>query len=334
MPSMARRILFIAENESSAATRYRALHYFDRLKSAGYEPALAVAGRRRLSWWRLLPAIRQADAVVLLRQLPHWPVPSLVRRAARKLIYDFDDAIYVREDGSPYPRRQRRFDAMVRRCDAVWAGNPELLAAAGRMNRNVLIQPTSVNIDHYNVAAAKPRDTFDLVWIGSSATRKYLEMILPALEQAADELPQLRLKIVADFDLPTKELKTVAVRWTDTGEASALASSHVGLAPLPDNAWTRGKCGLKILQCMAVGLPAIASPVGVQAQMVRPGETGFLAGETTEWIESIRKLATDATLRDEMGSAGRDMVHAIYSEQAVFELMLGSLERLTAGTRH
>ena len=318
---MARRLLFIAENESSA-TRYRALHYFDRFRAAGFEPQLAMAGRHRLRWLKLRRAMREAEAVVLLRQLPYWPVPSLVRRAARKLIYDFDDAIYAHEDGSPYPRRERRLAGMIRRCDAVWAGNEELADHARQHNARVAVVPTAVDVDRYAVAARKPEDALDLVWIGSSATRKYLETVLPALERAASDLPQLRLKIIADFDLPSTQLRTLPIRWSESAESHELASSHVGIAPLPDNVWTRGKCGLKVIQCMAAGLPMIASPVGVQKQMVRPGETGFLAATPQEWIEAVRALAGRPDLRDSLGSAGAQIARASYSEEVVFKAML------------
>ncbi|MEX2216162.1 MAG: glycosyltransferase family 4 protein [Phycisphaeraceae bacterium] len=325
---MARRILFIAENESAAATRYRALHYFDRLRGAGYEPVLAIAGRHRMRWLKLRRSMREADAVVLLRQLPYWPVPSFIRRCAKRLIYDFDDAIYVHEDGSPYARRERRWSNVISRCDGVWAGNDVLAGKARQHNAKAIVIPTAVDVERYAIAARRPSDTLDLVWIGSSATRKYLETVLPALEQAASDLPQLRLKIIADFDLPSDQLRTKAVRWSAAGEAGELASSHIGIAPLSDNAWTRGKCGLKVIQCMAAGLPMIASPVSVQKALVRPGETGFLAASAAEWIDAIKTLAANADRREELGRAGAAHVRGHYSEEVVFAAMMRSLDSM------
>ncbi len=326
---MARRILFITQDVNEAATRYRALHYFDRLRQAGYEPELASVTRRRWSWLKLRGQIRDASITVLVRPLPIWPVPMLLRHDARKLIYTVDDAIYVWEDGSTHPRRQRRFASITRRCDTIWAGNDELAAQARQFNANVIVVPTAVEVDQYAaVKISKPTDSFDLVWIGSSATRKYLEMILPTLESAASELPQLRLKIIADFDLPTGKLRTKAVRWSEATEAMELASSHVGIAPLPDQAWTRGKCGLKVIQCMAAGLPMIASPVSVQNVMVRSGENGYLAATPQQWIDAIKALARDEELRRSYGRAGAAIVEAHYSHRVVFDAMLKSIEAL------
>ena len=107
------------------------------------------------------------------------------------------------------------------------------------------------------------------------------------LEGSAEKIPRLRLKIVADFDLPSEKLSTWALAWSETGEAQALASAHIGIAPMPEDPWTRGKCALKVLQYMAAGLPVVSSPAGVNAEVVVNGVTGFLAETPRQWCEAI-----------------------------------------------
>ncbi len=330
MSEHGRRIVFVSEGAGCSPTRYRALAYFPQLRAAGWRPShVRVVGLwRRLA---LLQAVRRADVVVILRKLFSPPFCRLLKANGRRLIYDFDDALYVQDDGRPDPDRTRYFAAMMRHVDAVWAGNPTLAAEAAPF-APALVLPTSLETDKYAGPSTAAADAFDVVWIGSSATRKYLEAILPALAAAAREIPTLRLNIVADFDLPHAHalgVPTRATPWTQQHEAAALRNAHVGIAPLPDDPWTRGKCGLKILQCMAAGLPVVASPVAVQREMVTDALTGFLAATDDQWLHALRRLHDDPLLRTRMGTAGRTRVTAGYSVEATFEKMRAALATLT-----
>lgn len=287
---------------------------------------------RVVGFWRrvaLLRAVRGADVVVVLRKAFSPAFCRCLKAGGRRLVYDFDDALYVRDDGVDDPGRRNRFAAMLREVDAVWAGNPTLAAVAGA-HAPAIVLPTSVDVEKYAGESTAAVEAFDVVWIGSSATRKYLEQLLPALASAAQKIPALRLKIVADFDLPnarTLGLATLAVPWSEETEAAALRSAHVGIAPLPDDPWTRGKCGLKILQCMAAGLPVIASPVAVQSEIVTD-TTGVLAATADSWVDALLRLHADPALRTRMGAAARTRVAEHFSVPATFEKMRSSLEAL------
>jgi glycosyltransferase involved in cell wall biosynthesis len=323
-------ILFLSIGADQAPTRYRALAYFPLLRAAGWQPEHRAIGPGWGTRVALLRAVRRAEVTVVLRKTitALWRTP--LRRAARRLVLDFDDAVFVRDDGSPSWTRARRFAAMVRRCDAVWAGNAYLGQAAGRYGPHVAVLPTSVDPSLYPPQAEKPADHVDLVWIGSSATRKYLEQALPALAAAAGAVPALRLTIVADFALPAAPLPTVAVPWSAAGEAQALAQAHIGIAPMPDDPWTRGKCGLKVLQYLAAGLPVVASDAGVHRELIAPGRTGLLAGNPEQWVAALTTLAADPALRRRLGAAGREAVIERYSVQATGAILLAELRRLTA----
>lgn len=325
---MTRRILFVSKGEDSASTRYRATQYFPLLAAAGYQAEHAVAAGGPLAYLRTWRQAGRADVVVVLRKTFPWPYSALLRRAARRLVFDFDDAIFCNTDGSHSPTRMSRFCRLIARCDQVWAGNRFLREHATAVADDVILVPTSVDIRPYQQKYAKPDDHFDLVWIGSRSTRKYLVEVLPALRLAAQAIPSLRLKIVADFDLPEAGVPTFAIPWSAAAEAEALGSAHVGIAPMRDDDWSRGKCALKVLQYMASGLPVLSSATGANAEIVEPGVHGYLAEKAEDWVGHLRRLAADPDLRAQMGSAGRRLVETRYALEPVFDLLLSGLKRL------
>lgn len=319
---MARRILFISKGDDSASTRYRALQFFPLLQRAGYAASHATAAGRPDVYLRALRFAAAADIVVVLRKTFPGPVLWLLRRVSRKLVFDFDDAIFCNTDGTPSPTRMRRFSGMASVCDHLFPGNRFLADKAAHYNPAITIVPTSIDTVRYAGDYPKPQDSFDLVWIGSRSTRKYLLEALPALRLAAARVPHLRLKIIADFDLPEAGLTTLAIPWSAETEARELGSAHLGIAPMRDDEWSRGKCALKVLQYMAAGLPVVSSDAGANAEAIVPGETGYLVGDHESWAERIAQLAADAALRDRMGNEGRCRVCADYSIERVLSRMI------------
>jgi glycosyltransferase involved in cell wall biosynthesis len=249
--------------------------------------------------------------IIQRRLLSAWQLYLLRRRAAR-LVFDFDDAIFLRDSYSPHglddPRKARGFARMMRAVDAVAAGNAYLADEARDAGATGIVSviPTCVDVRRYQ-AAEHHREGLgvELVWIGSSSTLQGLERIRPLLEAIGRRYPGLRLKLVCDRFLHLERLPVLALRWSEGSEAAELASADIGISWVPDDAWSRGKCGLKLLQYMAAGLPVVANPVGVQTAIVRHGETGFLAETAEQWLEAIGRLAHDAALRRRMGVAGR-----------------------------
>jgi len=312
-------LLFVSKGADSASTRYRALQFFPLWKAAGYAPAHVTASGGAGALLDMLRQARRADIVVVLRKTFPAPVLWLLRHVSRRLVFDFDDAIFCNTDGTPSRTRMARFAAMARACDRILAGNAFLAARAAAFNPAVTVVPTCVDAARYRIAAEPPAENVDLVWIGSRSTRKYLADALPCLAAAAQAVPTLRLKIVADFDLPGCGVATLPLAWREETEARELASAHIGIAPMRDDDWSRGKCALKVLQYMAAGLPVVSSDAGANAEAVAAGETGFLAKTPEEWAARIALLAGDAGLRRKMGEAGRRRVETDYSLEPVFE---------------
>ena len=264
--------------------------------------------------------------MVVLRRTFSFPIFHLLRRAARRLVFDFDDAVFVHNDGSASSRRMARFTHMVRRADQVFAGNRYLAGIATRFTPYVTVLPTTLEPEAYPLAQHKDEEHFDLVWIGSRSTARYLSALLPVLEQAAKETPGLRLKVIADFTLEADQLTILPIQWSRETEAIEVRTAHVGIAPMPKDAWTLGKCGLKVLQYMAAGLPVLASTGGIHDQLVQEGVTGFLANTPADWLEGLRRLARAPRLRATMGLNGRHRLEESYATATVFPRMQEILE--------
>ncbi len=325
---MSVRLLYVSKGEAASSTRYRALQFFPLWREAGFEPAHVTASGGIKATFDMLRQASRADVVIVLRKTFPALLLWLLRRASRRLVFDFDDAIFCNTDGTPSRTRMTRFAAMARGCDHVLAGNAFLADHAAAFNPAVTLIPTCIDAARYCVEANKPTDTVDLVWIGSHSTRKYLAEAMPWLKAAAETVPELRLKIVADFDLPDCGVATLPVAWRAETEARELAASHIGIAPMRDDDWSRGKCALKVLQYMAAGLPVVSSKTGANAEAIREGEDGYRVSSPGEWAARIETLAGDADLRRRMGEAGRRRVAADYSIEPVFARLRPLIEGL------
>ena len=320
-----RTVLFISKGEQASSTRYRALNYFPLLRDHGWEPLHLTDDRTSASQRGILQAAVSADAVVLLRRTPGWLYGLRLRRASKLLVFDFDDAIFIPRSGR-FSQRPARFRRIVKLCDFVWAGNTYLADEALRFSSNVSVLQTSVEIERYQPINEKPGTETVLVWIGSRSTKKYLVDVLPLLENASTTIKNLRLKVIADFELHSDVLSINNIPWSLATETEELASSTIGIAPMTDDPWTRGKCGLKVLQYMASGLPVITSPYGVNRDLVEEGETGFHAESGQQWLEAIQALAGDATRATAMGTAGRQKCESQFTLPAIFKKLLHTLE--------
>lgn len=290
--------------------------------------------RHWFSRLRLFQHLRGANVIVQRRLLAGWQ-RSLLRRAARRLLFDFDDAMFLRDSyaarGLQDRRRLRRFAGMVRCADAVIAGNAFLAEAAAEWTdeRSIQVIPTCVDPERYPLAEpVRQGEGVQLVWVGSSSTLRGLQAIAPLLEKIGRNVPGVRLKLLCDRFLTLRHLPVLPVRWTEANEATEIASADIGISWLPDDAWSRGKCGLKVLQYLVAGLPVIANPVGVQIEMVRHGETGFLVRTPEQWIEAVRRLAEDVALRRRMGRAGRRLVETRFSVAVGAARWIRVLDRL------
>ena len=305
----AKRLLILTRDRANAAFRQRIEPYLASLAARGIACEVVEVARCPVTRRGQMAQARAFDGVLVHRKtLTFWDARAL--RGARRLVYDFDDAVMVqaRAPDRPHAGRLRRFRRTMARADLVIAGSrilAEHAYAAGA--RRVAIVPTGLDASRLRPKAtwaAAPGRT-RLVWIGSASTLRQLEPFRPMFEALGRAVPGLVLRVIADADMRLDDLAVENVRWRLEDEARLLAESDLGIAPLPDTPFTRGKCGFKVLQYMAAGLPVVASPVGVNADYVRHRETGLWARSAEEWVEAIGRLAADAALRERMGREGR-----------------------------
>jgi len=249
-------------------------------------------------------------------------------------VVDYDDALFHRYDKHPRGIVRwllgKKIDMVMRRAALVVVGNKYLAERARRAgSRKVEYLPTVVDLRRYHTAPRSRDKTFTVGWIGSPLTAKYLHFIRPALAEVCNDT-DTRLVLVGSGDIELAETNAEIRVWSEETEVADIQSFDVGIMPLPDDPWTRGKCGYKVIQYMACGKPVIVSPVGVNHQMVEHGVNGFLAGNRTEWVSAIKTFKGSQELRERMGKAGRRKVEDEYCLQ-VTESRLLSFLRSAAG---
>jgi glycosyltransferase involved in cell wall biosynthesis len=310
------RVLVITNNLQQASFRLRIEALRPALAQRGVLLDVHVRPRGMFSRRTLLRRAAEYDAVLLQRKMLDSIDVRLLRKHAKNLFFDVDDAVmYHSRPVGPVERwrTRRRFLATARSVDRVVAGNEYLADLFRRQGAVTTVLPTVVDPGHYQIKSHAATEHPTLVWIGSKSTLPYLGQFAPMLAQAARRVPGLRLITIADVPLPDPPLPTEHVPWSVQTESAALCRGDIGIAPTPEDRWTLGKCGFKIVQYMAAGLPVIASPVGANREIVRPNETGFLPENPTEWSETIAALAGDAPTRQALGAAGRRRVEEYFS---------------------
>ncbi len=334
------RVLALTRYASlGASSRLRILQYRNRLAEDGIELveapffnddyiramyrgnrdilSVAAAFSRRV---KTLIGQRAPDAIWLEKEALPW-IPWFVEKAflpqSVPLIVDYDDAVFHRYDSHDFSAVRfmygRKIDAIMARADIVVVGNRYLADRAKKAGaKDVEIIPTVVNHQRYLEAMESAGGQVRIGWIGSPNTAKYLNFVAPVFRQLASSSPIEFHAIGARQDqLPDQNMK--AVPWSEASEVAELGQLMVGIMPLPDEPWERGKCGYKLIQYMACGLPVVASPVGVNSEIVLHGKTGFLARTESEWMDALKRLICNRPLRNSMGAAGRALVESKYS---------------------
>lgn len=336
-----RVVAFTKYGAQAASTRQRLLQYLPTLRNAGIDvewhalldddyvrgltqdrktSKLAIA-RRYAERMRQLAAARGADALWVYAELfPYLPAAfeRLAFAGGAPVIYDFDDAFFHQYDAAPRALVRRmlsgKLEPLLRGAAICACGNAYLRDYAERFCERTTILPTVVDTDAYVPAPAGRHGPVSIGWIGTPSTWRYVRPMLPLLAELAAERG-VRVRVVGAGDAAEADRfdGLDLIDWREDTEIAEVQRMDIGVMPLPDEAWARGKSGYKLIQYMACGLPVVASPVGVNAEIVAPGETGFLAQTPAEWRQALAALLDDTALRRRMGEAGRARAVAQYS---------------------
>jgi len=313
------KLLAFTEGPDHVCYRYRLEAFRLALSERGWDLKAEPLARSLFRRVGQLRRAAEADVVVLQRKLlPLWQL-RMLRKRARRLVYDFDDALYCRDSyhpkGTESWRRMFAFWATIYAADTVTGGNHHLCAQAARWvpAERVRFVPTCIRPETYPVADHRRRGTeVKLVWIGQRSTLPSLNLAEPCLAAAAARLTGLQLRVVSDVFPNLSGIRVEQRIWSAATEAADVADADVGISWLPDDPWSLGKCGLKVLQYMAAGLPVVANPVGANNQMVVDGVTGFLVRTPAECADAIGRLAAEPELRVRLGRAGRELAGREY----------------------
>ncbi len=304
-------LFVISNNPNRASFRQRIGMYLPVLVNAGINSEVAKLPKGFFNRKTLFKKAGSFDIVFLHKKCLNFFDAKILTRYAKKIIYDFDDAMMY----SPKkPQKQSYahywpFKRTAALANLVIAGNSYLAQMAKKYNSNVVILPTGLDTEKYKSAGESQKDgKIRLVWIGSKSTLRYLDEIKEPLEQIGGKYKNAVLRIISDEFPDFGNIEVEKIKWTLDGESRDLSQCDIGIAPLPDNNFTKGKCGFKVLQYMAAALPVAASPVGVNSDLVRDGTNGFCATTGQQWFESISRLINDAQLRRTMGQANQIFV--------------------------
>jgi len=354
-----RILAFVKYGTLSASTRQRFMQYEPYLRAAGmeveYAPLLGnsylqalVDGRQPsrfrtvtayVARLRKLLACKEYDLLWVHSEffpyLPGWAEWLTFGLRKKPVVIDFDDAIFHNYDAHPrtFVRRTLggKLKPLLSRAAGCCCGNPYIQNYVSRYCANSIVVPTVVDAARYvpRASGVARREKPVIGWIGSPSTWRYMLPVLPLLKELADSgLASVRVVGAGAQAAADGFAGLEFIDWNEETEIGEVQAMDIGIMPVPDEKWARGKSGYKLIQFMACGLPVVASPVGVNTEIVLQGVNGFLAEELSDWRAALIRLCKDPELRAAMGSVGRRRVEEEYSVQAqasrVVELLASS----------
>ncbi len=346
------RALFLTSGSRTPSTRFRIIPFLRYLNEAGirttvaesfpqkydYFPWLGFRLSQRLKrvvrWWHWIRAYFQRPDVVLIeRELfdnETFDLDERFRRIAPRLVLDIDDAIFQR-----YPDK---IDRLAKMADIVVAGNSWIAQWVRPRNSNCMIIPTGIELAKFPMRPTRSSQTMPVIgWIGTVGNLRYLQVAAPALNELAKKHKFVFQIVVPELILPASvDLQGVTLQhvvWRPDTEVVALHAFDIGLMPLfEDQEWDKFKCPTKLIQYMAIGIPAVASPVGFTGEVLEPGVDGYYAANDQQWYEQLEKLLLDRVLRENIGRAARQKVATEYCVESNWPRLVTALTGNAEGT--
>lgn len=311
---------------------YKPGHFLDKLRFV----RRSIAKRRRD-----VARMKNFDIVFICREAL-MTRSTVFERAFRKggarMVFDFDDSIWLSNVSDAnrkwsWVKDASKTSKLIALADRVFAGNDYLADYARGFNPNTVVVPTTIDTDEYQPRTARPDGPLVIGWSGSITTIQHFQYAIPALKAIRARYgDNVIFRVVGDGSYTVPELGITGLPWRKDTELDDLRAMDIGIMPLPDDEWARGKCGLKGLQYMALGIPTLMSPVGVNSSIIQDGVNGFLAHDVEEWVNKLGRLVDDADLRRRMGAEARRSVVERWSKRAWQDRYLHHFNELIHGS--
>lgn len=322
------RVLFLIQHYNMPSSRARVLDLLPYLSRERLDFEVVAYPKSFLKKLQLLRSVKYFDIVYLQKKLLSPPEAAILRKLAKKLIFDFDDAIMYKHDvqgGHLSRTRYFKFRSVVRKADLIIAGNRILAKYAMKHNKNVVVIPTGVPTDvpvhDYN---GQKRDV-RIGWIGGNVSLFYLEMLTPILNKLSEYVP-FKLVVISGAKPKMPEIEMEFIPWSLQNQYEKLSQLDIGIMSLPKTPYAEGKCGYKALQYMAVGIPSVCSKVGDIAEIIEHGKEGMLVEDPGDFLDSLLILIQNPSLRKELGQKGRQKVIEHYSLEVIAKYLVRSLK--------
>ncbi|MDD4148662.1 MAG: glycosyltransferase family 4 protein [Bacteroidales bacterium] len=357
-----KKILAIVQHRKgrSPGQRFRFEHYIPILESNGYEIIFSniinekddeVFYSKGKYFSKLLIVIKtfrhrlkdiktakNCDIVFIYREAFMLGTTYFEKRLSKldvPLIFDFDDSIWLNDTSEgnqnlAWLKKPQKTAEICKLCDLVMVGNEYLANHAKKYNPNVKIIPTTINTDYHKPKNNKTNsDSICIGWTGTTTTLKHYYTAIPVLKKIKEKYgTKVYFKVIVNSKEWTQELDVKLVNWTKEREIEDLCEFDIGIMPLPDDEWSKGKCGFKGLQCMALGIPVVMSPVGVNTDIIENGVNGYLADKDDIWFDKLCQLIESPELRKTIGDTAKETVEEKYSVNVWEERVLGLFENI------
>jgi glycosyltransferase involved in cell wall biosynthesis len=329
-------------DERTASVRYRVSAHVPALEAAGFKvrvrfPVSAGGELGRLADL-VRDSVRPASEDVLFVHRKTYPPPfsKYLAKRDRAFVFDMDDALDLPPpsralDAASRDRYLKNFQATIRDADLVLCGNAEL--ASKVPHGRTAIVPTPIDTIRFSPGAVTRAAGPTLGWVGHSDNLPYLAALAGPLRELARRHPALKLVVVADKPLTIPGITVEFRRWRLEDEVTCFNDLAAGLMPLDDTPWARAKCAFKAIQYMALGIPTVASPVGMNREVIRDGVNGFLPADDAGWVAALDALLVDANLSRRIATEGRATVLRDYALSVVSPKLIGLLEEVATGSR-
>jgi len=352
-----KKVLFLtAGTEILASSRVRVYQYIPNLEKSGIQCFVITMRRNssidksKLKFWKLIKILFMGgikylkiilfcifcDVVFIQkRTLPIWR-QNFIRLLNRNLIFDFDDAIYLSSQKKPSlndAMGRKSLGHILKISRGVIVGNNNLKEFALQFNKNILMITGPIDCERYFPKKKDKNKSITIGWIGYPGTTPFLEPLSHVFAKIGQHYPNVVIELIGASTLKRQSHNIKIVEWSLDSEVENLHNFNIGIMPLPDNEQARGKGGYKLLQYMAIGIPCVASPVGINSMLIKEGVNGYLADSEDHWYEKLQLLINNQALRESMGVRGREIVEQQYSLQVSTPKLIEFLTKLYTAPR-